>query len=515
MKNSGTDPTSRLLHLQQKLSQLGRAWTIDDCNNFLIFYMNVIPKILDVERCTIYICDKENDTIFSMFATGIEGKKIKPPLKGSIVGEVIRSNKTIIANNLHETRGFHLLMDKETGFVSRNTLCTPIQSLASNGIIGAIQLLNKKDNNLFGRADQVLLEEVAGYLAMSLESILLNRDILGVADNINRETKRLEQINPLGSSFVAESASMREVLEVVHTVSGLDINVLIQGENGTGKELIARMIHKQSSRAKKPFVPVNCACIPENLIESEFFGHEKGAFTDASSSRTGRFEEAKGGTLFLDEIGDMALHIQPKFLRAIQEGEGSRLGSNRPVQYDFRLISASNKALTDEMEKGNFREDLFFRIFSIDIEIPPLRKRTDDILPMALTFLDETNKRFQKNVEGFSSETIQLFEAFPWPGNVRQLKKEIERLVALTRNGEIISTNNCSRDILAFLDSGHHQSQTKKAANLSIPSRVQKLEMELIKKALKKAHNNKSRAAELLKITRQGLFKKMKRYNIS
>lgn len=506
--------THRLLLLRQRLSQLDRAWTVDDYNNFLIFYMNVVPKIMNVERCTIYISDREHSTIFSMFATGIEGRQIEPPLEGSIVGKVISANKTIIANKLSKLSGFHLLVDKQTGFVSRNTICAPIQSLTSEGVIGAIQLLNKKDNESFSRSDQIVLEEVANYLAMSIESILLNREILHVADKINREAERFDPKSLFGTSFIAESRAMREVLKIVDTVSGLDINILLQGENGTGKELIARMIHQQSHRTGNPFVPVNCACVPENLIESEFFGHEKGAFTNASAIRKGRFEKAKGGTFFLDEIGDMALHIQPKFLRAIQEGEGSRLGSNKIIKYDVRLISASNKNLAQEVKKGTFREDLFFRIFSIDIELPPLRQRQDDILPLALTFLGETNNRFQKNTEGFSSEIIQLFEAFPWPGNVRQLKKEIERLVALTKDGKIITVEKCSSDLLDFQGNNHPPKQLRRIADLSIPNQVKNLEMKLIQQALKKTGNNKSRAAELLKITRQGLFKKMKRYRM-
>ena len=514
-KEHRTQSSQQLLLLRQKLSQLGRSWTVDDYNNFLVFYMNFIPKIMDVERCTIYISDRENKTIFSMFATGVEGRRIEPPMEGSIVGEVVNTNKTIIANKLSTRNGFHLQIDKQTGFVSRNTICTPIQSLTSRTVIGAIQLLNKKDDAPFSHTDQTVLEEIAGYLSMSTESILLNREILQVASKINREAKRFDQQYLSNTPFIAESRAMRDVLEIVHTVSGLDINILLQGENGTGKELIARMIHQQSRRADNPFVPVNCACIPENLIESEFFGHEKGAFTDASTTRKGRFEKATGGTLFLDEIGDMALHIQPKFLRAIQEGEGSRLGSNKTIHYDARLISASNKNLVREVEKNNFREDLYFRIFSIDIEIPPLRQRLDDILPLALTFLNETNTRFEKNIEGFSGEIIQLFEAFPWPGNVRQLKKEIERLVALTKDDTLITVENCSRDLLSFLDTHRPSNPLSQTADLSIPDQVKELEMELIRKALGKTGNNKSQASKLLQITRQGLFKKMGRYGMS
>jgi len=308
---------------------------------------------------------------------------------------------------------------------------------------------------------------------------------------------------------------MLEVIKMVDTISSLDINILLQGENGTGKDLIAQMIHQRSHRSEKPFVAVNCACIPETLIETEFFGHEKGAFTDASTTKQGRFEKAKGGTLFLDEIGDMSIYIQPKLLRAIQEGEGNRLGSNKNIKYDIRLISASNKNLVHEIKRGNFREDLFFRIFSIDIEIPPLRHRRDDILPLAIAFLDETNRKFNKNINGFSSEIIRVFEDFHWPGNIRQLKKEIERLVALTSNGDIMTVEKCSRDILAFAAGNHPPRKDKPSNDLSIPNQVKNLEMSLIKQALRKTYGNKSHAAQLLNITRQGLAKKIKRYRLT
>ncbi len=510
-----SQPFGRLSLLHQKLSELSSAWTIDDHNNFLSFYKTIIPKIMDVERCTIYVRDRDNDKILTMFATGIDdGKQIDPPMRGSIVGEVIRTNTTICANDLRTLSGFHLQADKITGFVTKTILCAPIRSLSTGRVIGAVQLLNKKDSGIFNQTDRTALKEIGGYLAVSIESFLLNREILHFADRIHQEAKRFDQSQLLGSSFIAESRSLREVLKTVDTVSGLDINILLQGENGTGKELIARMIHQLSHRADQPFVPVNCACVPENLIESEFFGHEKGAFTDASTARKGRFEEAKGGTLFLDEIGDMALSIQPKFLRAIQEGEGSRLGSNRTTRYDNRLISASNKQLAGEVQTGRFREDLFFRLFSIDIEIPPLRERKDDILPLALLFLEETNTRFKKKTDSFSSEVIELFELFPWPGNVRQLRKEVERLVALTRNGEPVTPEKCSQELLDFFSGNSPPEHLRRADDLSIPDQVEKLERKLITQALEKSGNNKSQTARLLNISRQGLFKKMKRYGI-
>jgi transcriptional regulator with PAS, ATPase and Fis domain len=275
------------------------------------------------------------------------------------------------------------------------------------------------------------------------------------------------------------------------------------------------MIHESGERRSRSFVPVNCACIPETLIESEFFGHEKGAFSGAEVARKGRFEEADGGTLFLDEIAEMPLQIQPKFLRAIQEGEGNRLGSNRIIYYDVRLISATNKDLAAEVKNGAFREDLFFRLFSVEILIPPLRQRREDIIPLAFHFLEQTQKRFKRKVLGFSEELIDAFERYSWPGNVRQLMKEVERLVTLTPDGSVIQPGSCSRDLVTFCDKVHKQHEVQgDCSGLVLDDQVRKVEIGLIEKALKEAGGNKTKAAGMLHISRQGLDKKLKRYNL-
>jgi transcriptional regulator with PAS, ATPase and Fis domain len=329
---------------------------------------------------------------------------------------------------------------------------------------------------------------------------------------MNREYARFDKDFAFDTLFVAESQAMREVLDLAKLVSKTPVNVLLQGENGSGKELIARMIHEASDRRDKPFVAVNCASIPEHLMESEFFGYEKGAFTGADHSRKGRFEEASGGTLLLDEIADMPLTIQPKFLRAIQEGEGSRLGSNKLIKYDFRIISATNKDLRKELEESRFREDLFFRLFSVEIHLPPLHERKEDIVPLALTFLEEISRRFNKKVAGFTPELLNLFEDYHWPGNVRQLRSEVERLVALTPEGTVIGPEKCSRELLSVSPAAGRRDEI--VSSLSIPDQVKSLEVKLIKKALVESNGNRVKAADALGITRQGLHKKMKRYQI-
>jgi transcriptional regulator with PAS, ATPase and Fis domain len=274
------------------------------------------------------------------------------------------------------------------------------------------------------------------------------------------------------------------------------------------------MIHQKSALHDKPFVAVNCASIPDNLMESEFFGYEKGAFTGAVASKKGRFEEADGGTLFLDEIGDLPLHMQPKFLRAIEEGGGSRLGSNKTFRYEFRIISATNKDLHKRMADGLFREDLFYRLFSVEIRVPPLRERCEDIVPLALSFMDRVSKRFMKKVPGFSPEVLNSLEEYPWPGNVRQLLHEIERMVALTPEEESVSLKGCSQALTDWKNT-HSTDEFNKQSALLLPDKIRELEIACIKNALLKTKGNKLQASKMLGITRQGLDKKIKRYKIN
>ncbi|MBI5075780.1 MAG: sigma 54-interacting transcriptional regulator [Nitrospirae bacterium] len=368
------------------------------------------------------------------------------------------------------------------------------------------------------------MDSVVGCIQMGADDYLLkpfNPVLLKARIRMCLENKRLRELSEALElrnlkeevQFIAESRAMQQVLGTMRAVCRSPVNVLIHGESGTGKEVIARMIHQGSDRKDKPFVAVNCASVPENLMESEFFGYEKGAFTGAIASRGGRFEEADGGTLFLDEIGDMTLVMQPKFLRVIQEGEGSRLGSNKLVRYDLRIISASNKDLRDEVEKGRFREDLFYRIFSVEIFIPPLRERWEDIVPLTLFFMNRVSRRFKKKVKGFSPELLNFFEEYPWPGNVRQLLHEVEHMVALTPEGERISLKHSSSELQKWRNAAPltvMQSQP----TLFLPQRVEELEIACIRNALLKTKGNKLQASKLLGITRQGLDKKLKRYMI-
>ncbi len=516
MTNSLSLSGSDFNMFRQRIVEASSSKHEDDYKASVIFYSKVLPKLMGVERCTIFIMENRSKRICSMFGTGLEEINIEAPLEGSIVGKVISTGESIVANDLNSQNGYHTRIAEQTGFTCFDTLCTPIKGRGESRVYGAIQLLNKSDNGGFSDSDRQMLEEVALLLSTSIETISLNQEILQIADYLGREVGRLAQASVRGQVFIADSPAMQEVLNMVEVVSKTPVNVMLLGENGTGKELLARMIHEKGERRNNPFVPVNCACIPDTLIESEFFGHEKGAFTGAEHSRKGRFEESTSGTLFLDEIADMQLSVQPKFLRAIEEQEGRRLGGNTTISYDIRLISATNKDIMGAIQKGLFREDLYFRLFSVEIIVPPLRKRPEDILPLALHFLTQINTKFDKQVTGFSNELLRLFERYSWPGNVRQLMREVERLVALTPSDRTIQISNCSSSLLDF----HAKEIEKRKADeefdsLSIPDQVGRLEKELIGKAMERTSGNKSQAARLLCLTRQGLAQKLKRYKIA
>ncbi|MEO5348033.1 MAG: sigma-54-dependent Fis family transcriptional regulator [Magnetococcus sp. YQC-3] len=501
----------RLVTLKALLDRITRAWTNRDYENLMRFFVSVFPSLVQAERCSIFIYSPDAENIWLKFGTSVQEKEIVAPKEGSIVGRTISSGATIFGSGLEKHSGFHALVDQKTDFVTRNLISVPIFSLAEKRCIGAVQLLNKINGDAFTKQDEQLLQPVIRYLALAIEHSLITEEIIGISKDMHEEMARSDFKASDKHSFIAESPSMRQTLEMVRQIGSLPVNVFITGESGTGKEVIARMIHEQSAeRRTRPFVAVNCSAIPENLMESEFFGYEKGAFTGAVSSRMGRFEEASGGTLFLDEISEMPLTIQPKFLRAIQEKEGMRLGGNRLHRYEFRIISASAKNLQDEVKKGRFREDLFFRLFSVDLTLPPLRERPLDILPLAMMFLEEVNQRFNKKVLGFSAETLARFETYAWPGNVRQLEHEVERLVALTQDGTTIPVVHCS--LPAQTLEGEQSSDP--ADTLSLPLQRERLEIRLIRTALDKTQGNKLQAAQLLDITRQSLHNKIRQYGI-
>jgi len=306
-------------------------------------------------------------------------------------------------------------------------------------------------------------------------------------------------------SIIGKSAPMKKVFETIELVAPSRANVLIYGESGTGKEMIADAIHHNSPRRENPYIKVHCAAIPETLLESELFGHEKGAFTGAIARKRGRFELANQGTIFLDEIGEISLQMQVKLLRVIQQREFERVGGEAPIKVDVRIISATNRNLKEDTEKGNFREDLYYRLDVVSITVPPLRDRKDDIPLMVHKFIEEFAKENDKKVEGITNAALQALVSYRWPGNVRELRNVIESIVVLTK-----STIITEQDIPSYIMAKDEQTSLKLPAGISLPD----AEKELIRFTLEISGGNKTRTAETLRIGRKTLHRKLAEYGI-
>ncbi|MBF0624043.1 MAG: sigma-54-dependent Fis family transcriptional regulator [Magnetococcales bacterium] len=515
---------ARMDELQDRLEKVNQSWTMAEYEGLLALYVEILPPLFNAERCSIFFVDLRHHNMWLKMGTGLEPGQIEAPLEGSVVGRAVSSRGCIVENHLDRQAGFHTTADARTGFVTRNLICVPVTSRSDTSLVtGAVELLNKRDDGGFGAEDCRRLTERVALLSMAIDNILISGRILELSKEISQNLRTLSPALPDGQGLIAESRAMQEVLGFVQSVAATPVNVFISGENGTGKEVMARLIHQWSPERNRPFVAVNCASIPETLMESEFFGHEKGAFSGADQPRPGKFEEADGGTLFLDEIADLPGPLQPKFLRVLQEGESCRLGSNKVRKLRFRTISATNKDIRREVAAGRFREDLFYRLFSVDIALPPLRERPEDILPLAQAFLKETGRRFRKKVAGLSPEVVGLLESYAWPGNVRQLRREIERLVTLTPEGEIMTLKACSLELrnhghqakaVPVRGAGAGETAVTIVEELPLKEQMQRFEQQCIRQALERSGGNRGEAARRLAITRQWLHKRILHYGL-
>ena len=311
--------------------------------------------------------------------------------------------------------------------------------------------------------------------------------------------------------MVARGAAMQEIFKTIRKIADYKTTVLIHGESGTGKELVARAIHESSSRGTRAFVPVNCGAIPENLLESELFGHLKGAFTDASRDKKGLFAEADGGTLFLDEIGELPLNLQVKLLRALQEEEIRRLGDTRDTKIDVRVVAATVRDLGADVQGGRFREDLFYRLNVLPIVIPPLRERVEDIPPLVEHFIARNNVRLNLSIEGVTPEALKLLMDYGWPGNVRELENTIEHAMVLAETPRIEASSLPGK----IRETKDRIRMTLLSGELSIKRTTRIIEEELIRRALKQTNGNRTSAAKVLEISHRALLYKIKEYGIT
>ena len=426
----------------------------------------------------------------------------------SIVRKVISERAAVLAADApSETFSSESLL----GASIRSTIGVPLWK--DEAILGVLQLDNRDAPAMFEVRDV----DALGVLAVSASLAIANAELIQRLSLARAELKKenqylrgRERARTGDVQIIGESKAMAELLRQLDKVVDTRVSVLIEGETGTGKELIASLVHYRSKRKEKLFVAQNCAAFPENLLESELFGHKRGAFTGATDEKKGLFEIADGGTLFLDELGELPLSLQAKLLRALQEGEIRPLGATVSKQVNVRIVAATNKNLELEVKAGRFREDLYYRLKVFPIRVPPLRERRDDIAKLAVFFLDRYTREMSKSVPGFAQETLEILSAYDFPGNVRELQNEVQRLVIQADEGAFLSPELLSPRVrqieTVLLGAG--------AAKGSLKEMVDQVERHILIEALRKHGNNKTAAAKTLGITREGLHKKLKQLGV-
>ena len=467
-----------------------------DLNNVLECILRSAIKVTDSEGSSIIMLDEITGSLFFKCSIGkknIAAMNIKIDKdKDSIAGWVVRKAKPVIINDAYTDTRFFRGVDQVSGLKTKNLMGAPLR--VGKKIIGVIEVVNRKSKDNYDEEDLNLLWVFANLATAAIENARLY-------EALKLENEGLRQEFIIENPIIGSSAGIKNVLELVEKVAPGKSTVLLRGETGTGKEIIAERIHNLSPRRDKPLIKVNCAAIPETLLESELFGHERGAFTGAIARKLGKFELAHKGTIFLDEIGDLSLTLQVKLLRVLQGKEFERVGGTQTIKVDIRLISATNKNLENDVTQGKFREDLFYRLNVIPIYIPPLRERKEDISPLANYFLKKYASEMGKEIKGFSKEAMAFLMDYNWTGNIRELENVIER-IAVISNNKIMMPDDLPKEI--------------KSPVVSIDTKesLWDIEKELIIKALNETSWNKTRAAKKLGISRSILRYRIEKYNI-
>ncbi|MGE3640429.1 MAG: sigma 54-interacting transcriptional regulator [Pirellulales bacterium] len=478
-----------------------REWQqTEDMNTLLVRMAEASCRMFDADRASIFLWDKATKTVVGRPALGVAGGELRLPDDAGVVGQVVQTGEPRRVSGIEDSAEIDRRTDTKTGYRTKTILCVPL--VAPDGTrLGAFELLNKK-NGSFTAEDERGLIELAGHAAVELENTREFEDLLA------RQELMVEQASK-DTLLVGESPAIQAVRSTIRRVADTDLAILILGENGTGKEVVARSLHYASRRRTEPFIPVNCASLTETLLESELFGHEKGAFTDAHEARAGKFEAASGGTLFLDEIGDMSLSGQAKLLRVLEEKKVVRVGGNREIHTDVRVLAATNQKLAELVRARRFREDLYFRLNVVSLELPPLRDRGDDILILAEHFLRHFSKQAGRRTPKLSASARKRLISHTWPGNVRELRNLMERLAYLSA-GEKIEAED-----LAFILSPTNAGAAAIGEGLTLNDATDQFQTEYIKQSIARARGNVSLAAKNLGVHRSNLYRKMRQLGMA
>ena len=480
-------------------------------NELLEMIVDSVIKLADADRGFLMLAGREGDFQFRIARDreqkGLEERDFE--ISSSIVKDVRDKAEPLFISDLQDSDQFKN-QESVIDLQLRTAVCVPL--VLDDKVIGVIYTDSNRITTEFSAADLPIVTAFAAQAAIAIENAKLHGEVMLSRENLAREN--LELMERLSekyefSGIIGKSKPMQEIFSTIKKIAPLDSTVLINGETGTGKELIARAVHFNGPRKKKKLVTINCGAMPLELLESELFGHKRGAFTGATSDKAGLFETANGGTIFLDEIGDMPQPLQVKLLRSLQEGEIRRVGENLPRKVDVRVIAATNRDLGEDIRSGRFRQDLFYRLNVVPITIPPLRERSEDILPLINHFLQKYSSKMEKEDVGIAPSAVKVLFGFEWTGNVRELENTIERALALSGDSKILTEDHfpqLEKEIAALDDLERHK---------SLKQKLKAVEKQILIDTLEKTKGNITKAAEILEVTRQHLHNKIKQYDIS
>jgi transcriptional regulator with GAF, ATPase, and Fis domain len=525
------------------LYDLGCAFTARiELTDLLPFVIEKCRDALAAEGVAVLLLDRARNEFYfpyvaetdSEVARRLSGHRFSATL--GFAGLALATRVSLKIDDVQHDPRHYPGTDRTSGLATRNLIATPLNSL--QGPIGVIEVVNHRGGLPFSEEDLHFLEALSGSIAIALDNARLYAEVR------QNEAKLRTQVGVLRrdlasqlrfDEMVGTGPAMAEVFRLMETAAASSITVLIEGETGTGKELVARGIHRASGRADGPFLAINCAAMPETLLESELFGHRRGAFTGAIRDQPGLFRAAAGGTVFLDEVGEMAPSMQAKLLRVLEEGEVQALGESVPTKVDVRVLSATNRELRSDVQQGRFRDDLFYRIAVFPIRLPPLRERREDIPILLQRFVRRAAERQHKLVSGLDEAALAVLAIYNWPGNIRELQNEVERAVALARDEGLLGLQHVSSSIrdaspipLAVSPettsaakfppaaSGQVSTEEVEPANGGAKLREARavFEARFITGALTRCDGNISRAAKLMGLSRVQLQRKIKEYGL-
>jgi Nif-specific regulatory protein len=491
---------NRIGHLR-KILQIASAWSaVRETEPLLHRIAEEATRLVDCDRASIFLWDKEHGEVIACPALGVESGSLRLPDRTGIVGEVIHTGRPIRVDDAYADPRFSRKVDAASGYRTQNLLCVPLFD-ADRQLIGAFEVINKR-HGPFTEEDEITLSDLTVQVAAAVQSTR-ERELL-----LRSHQQLTEQVTK-GVAIIGESPPIVALRSTIRRLAATDLPVLILGESGTGKEVVAQALHYHGPRAVHPFVAVNCAALAETLLESELFGHEKGAFTDAHEMRRGKFELAEGGTILLDEIGDMSLGGQAKLLRVLEQKVITRVGGSQSIPINVRVIAATNAQLADAVRAKKFREDLYFRLNVVTLDLPPLRDRPEDVLLLAEHFLGIFAMQARRPAMTFSAEARRRLQSHTWPGNVRELRNLMER-VAFLAPGEKVEAED-----LAFILSPEREGFREPSGDMGLSEATDAFQENYIRKSIKRVRGNMSEAARLLGLHRSNLYRKMRQLGMS